>query len=389
MRTIRTGILVLLCCALLLAAFGCKRQDANAIGDDTAILTVGTVPVYALTYRYQLSARYDTIEKNKLYDYDTYLAYVVNPGMYYPYPYRDTHTEDGLKALGEDILSELALEAASIFAAEQAGYTLSVEDRSYLAQAEQDAKNALEEVAESYDSIDAFYAETGLSEQTFVRMYTRSREASIDFNKLLADYRDAHPIDEEALETGYARIVKETFRDRYKDGMYSQYLAHYIAGTRNYPSLYIPDDAIFVRLFVYNDPTDAQIAAFTERAEQDFESLYQSADNAFTAQGTVGDVAVAPKDELLEGLYDSAKDVPIGQIGSHSVESDGKTAFCLFLRVEGETGLVSIDRYPGMRERITSQLTGTFCMDTLRALVADPAVTTRDDARIAAIRPEA
>ena len=388
MRTIRNGFIVLLCAALLLAAFGCQRQEAQPSGEDAAILTVGDVPVYALTYRYQLNARYDMIEKNELYNYDTYLAYVVNPSVYYPYPYRDTHTEEGIKALGEDVLSELTLEAASIYAAEQAGHTLTVSDQSYISQAEQDALSALEEIAESYDSVDAFYAATGLSEQTFVRMYTRSREASIDFNKLLSDYKDTHEVDGDALATGYERIVKETFKDRYTDGMYSQYLAYYIAGTRTYPSLYIPDDAIFVRLFVSYDPTEEQKTAFAARAEEDFADLYMSADNAFTAQGTAGDVAVAPKDELLSGLYDAAKDVPIGDVGSLVTESDGKEVFCLFLRVEGETGVVPIDRYPGMRERIVSQLTGTLCMDELRRLAADETVTTRDDALIASIRPE-
>ena len=72
-----------------------------------------------------------------------------------------------------------------------------------------------------------------------------------------------------------------------------------------------------------------------------------------------------------------------------SRESDGKTLYYLFLRVEGETGAVSIDRYPGVREKILNQLYGTFCMDTLRELVNDPSVTTRNETVLQAIRPAA
>ena len=386
MRAIRSWMIVLLCVALA-AAIGCRTQTPNTDGD--AVLTVGGVPVDPLVYRYQLSARYDAIQKNNLFDWNTYLSYTVNPSVYYPYPYRDTRTEEGMKALCEDVLSELALEAASICAAEQAGYTQTIAELNYIEQAKQDAADALSEMAESYGSVDAFYRETGFTEESFVQMYARSREASVDFQKIFEAYQQEHTIDDATLETGYARIVKETFADRYTDGMYSQYLYYYITGARSYPSLYIPDDAIFVRLFVHTDPTEEQKQSYIDRAQTDFNELYISADNEFTAQGTAGDLAVAPKDSLVDGLYDAAKDAAIGEVGSMTAEKDGKTTFYLFLRVEGETGVVPIDRYPGVRERIVKQLTGTLCMDTLRELIADPAVTVRNDALIDSIRPDA
>ena len=399
MRTVRKAFLLLLCAALLLAC-GCKKQEeeitenepgseAVVIDDNSVVLTVGDVPVYATTYRYQVQARYNTIQKNNLYDRDTYLSYVVNPSVYYPYPYYDTRTEEGIAALEEGVLNELALEAASIYAAAQKGYTRTITDNSYVEQAVSTAADALAESSEDYGSEEAFLAEAGLTEESFVRMYTRSREASIDFSKILENYRAENPIDDETLAAGYARIVKETFEDRYADGMYSQYLYYYIAGARSYPSLYIPDDAIFVRLFVHTNPTETQIAAYTKLAEEDFNGLYLGEDNEFTSQGSVGDLAVAPKDELVEGLYAAAKDTAIGSVGAMSRESDGKTLYYLFLRVEGETGAVSIDRYPGVREKILNQLYGTFCMDTLRELVNDPSVTTRNETVLQAIRPAA
>ena len=393
MRTIRTFTAALLC-LLLLAVFACKKQeetptDATPTFDaDAAVLTVGDVPVYATVYRYTLTGRYNVIQKNNLYDWDTYLSYVVNPSIYYPYPYRDTRTAEGLKGLCEDVLKALSYEAASIYEARQEGYLLTFEDQSYLDQAREDAVAALEEVAESYDSIDAFYAETGFTEETFLRMYEDNREASIDFNKLLEAYKQTTTLDDAALETGYARIVKETFEDRYKDGMYSQYLAYYISGARSYPSLYIPDDAITVRLFVHTNPTEEEQQTYLARANEDFGALYMSVSNEFTASGTAGDLAVAPKDSIVEGLYDAAKDVAIGEIGSLLTEQNGKTIFCLFLRVEGETGRVSIDRYPGVRERIVNQLLGANYMEYLMTLIQDPAITSRDEALIASIRPD-
>ena len=385
MKTIRKAIVLLLCAALL-AAFGCRKQEEPKT-EDTAVLTVGDEPVDTLTYRYQLQTRFNAIRKNNLYDWNTYLTFVVNPSVYYPYPYRDTRTEEGLKALCEDVLAELALEAASIYTAKQAGYTLSIEEQSYIEQAKENALSVLDEIAESYDSIDDFYEETGFTEESFVEMYAHSREASIDFQKILEAYQKDHTIDDATLETGYARIVKETFCDRYTDGMYSQYLYYYITGARSYPSLYIPDDAIFLRLFVHTNPTEAEQADLLARAQADFNELYIGTDNEFTAQGTAGDLAVAPNDSLIDGLYEAAKDVPIGQVGTMTVEQDGKTLFYLFLRTEGETGVVPIDRYPGVREMIVKQLTGTLCMDTLREKIGDPAVTVRNDALLDAILP--
>lgn len=399
MRTIRICAAALLCLALLLSAFACEKQETSPKADataapvlpfdaDAAVLTVGDVPVSALVYRYQLNGRYDVIQKNNLYDWETYLSYVVNPSIYYPYPYRDTRTAEGMQGLCDDVLKALSYEAASIYAARSEGYTLSIEDQSYILQARQDAENALEETAETYGTVDAFYAETGFDEARFLHMYEVSREASIDFNKLLAAYRTTVNFDEEALENGYARIVKETFEDRYTDGMYSRYLAYYIAGARSYPSLYIPDDAIFVRLFIHTNPTEEQIAGWTAEAAEDFNALYISRDNEFLSQGTVGDVAVAPKDSMIEGLYDAAKDTVLGEIGTMTREQDGKTLFYLFKRVEGETGRVPIDRYPGVREKVVNQLIGATYMEYLMTLINDPAITVRDEALLETIRAE-
>lgn len=387
MRTIKQGLVLLLCAALLCAALGCAQKDSASVDPNAAVLTVGDVAVPAVAYRYQLNARYEAIQKSKLYDRDTYLAYIVNPTAYYPYPYRDTRTEEGMEALCADVLEALGLEAASIHAAKQAGYQLTIEDQYYIDSAEQDAHNTLDELAEDYGTIDAFYRATGFTEESFVHMYRQSREASIDFNKLLADYQKTHTLDEQAIEDGYARIVRETFRDRYKDGMYSQYLAYYIAGTRTFPSLYIPDDAIFVRLFAATEPTEAQKQAYAELAATDFGALYTGSDNEFTVQGVVGDLAIAPKDSLVDGLYAAAKDVAIGEVGTLTAQTNGKETFYLFLRVDGETGIVPIDRYPGMRERIVGQILGAQCMDTLRALLDDPAIAVQNRTLLDAIKP--
>lgn len=388
MRTIKKRIIVLLCAALLLAAVGCGGRDDRTLDENTAVMTVGDVPVSALVYRYQLNARYEQIERNRLYERDVYLSYVQNPSVYYPYPYYDTRTEEGMQGLCSDVLKELAYEAASIYAAKQAGYARTIEDQYYIDEAKTNAKNALEETIESYDSAEAFYAETGFTEESFVQMYARSREASIDFSKLLSAYRETHTIDDATLEAGYARIVKETFEDRYKDGMYSQYLGYYISGARTFPSLYIPDDAVFVRLFVHTNPSEEQVQSYAAQAKEDFNALYTGPENEFTAQGTAGDLAVAPKDSLIDGLYEAAKDVPIDETGTMTAEKDGNVTFYLFLRVEGQTGRVPIDRYPGVRERILNQLTGTLCTETLQALIDDPNVTVRNEALLASIRPD-
>ena len=151
MRKIR--LLPLLLAALLLLA-GCRQPENTqeapqtepeqpAIGADDVVLTVGDEPVYAVVYRYYLNDRVNTIREHGLYDRETYLSYVSNPNINYLYAYYDTRTEEGLKALSEDILNELALEAAAIDAGTKAGYSLNIAEQSYLKQAESDAEEKL------------------------------------------------------------------------------------------------------------------------------------------------------------------------------------------------------------------------------------------------------
>ena len=395
----------LLLAALLLLA-GCRQPEntpeeaqpsettapAEAqFSADDIVLTVGNEPVYAVVYRYYLNDRYQAIQKHELYDHEKYLSYVSNPNINYLYAYYDTRTEEGVQALSEDILTELALEAAAIDAGTKAGYQFNIAEQSYLRQAEDDAEEKLsDQLAENggtYASREAFFKATGFTEERYTEMFVRSMQAGILYNHLLEDYKASHTLTDEELETGYARIVKETFIDRYTDGMYSRYLLYYLQGQRTFPSLYIPEDAIFIRLFAVTEPTDEKLEAYKKQAESDFTALYESGDNEFLTGGSVGDLAVAPKDELFEGLYDAAKDIAIGSVGMLSVEKNGKHAFYLYQRVEGETGVVSIDRYPGVRERVVSQLLGTKCMDTLRETIKDSNVTIRNEALIAAIHP--
>ncbi len=326
MRTIR--ILPLLLCLLLLACSANTQKtdeaaptanaeqgmDDTAISADDVVLTVGSEPVYAVVYRYHLAERLRAIEQHGLYDREKYLAYVSNPNFSYVYAYYDTHTEEGMRALASDVLTELALEAAAIDAGTKAGYQITAQEQTYLYQAKDNALNVLDDQLKAYggtyESREAFYAETGFTEDRFVEMYERNMKAGVLYERLLDDYKASHTLTEDEIQAGYERVVNETFRDRYTDGIYSQYLSFYLSGARSFPSLYVPDDAIFVRLFVNTDPTDAEKASIQAQAEADFNALYNSTENEFTAQGTAGDLAIAPNDSLADGLYDAAKDVP-------------------------------------------------------------------------------
>lgn len=397
MRKIR--LIPLLLAALLLFACGKTEQpvqpeapeEAYVPGADDVVLTVGDEPVYASVYRYHLNDRYGIIREYELYDREKYLSYVSNPNINYLYAYYDTRTEEGMNALCEDVLHELALEAAAIDTGTKAGYQLDIAEQSYLKQAEDDAEEKLSDQLKSgggiYESREAFLKANGFTEERYTEMFVRSMKAGMLYNHILTDYKATHTLTDEELETGYARVVKETFTDRYTPGMYSQYLYHYLTGSRTFPSLYIPENAIFVRLFAKTEPTDEQIEAYRQQAETDFEKLYASSDNEFASQGIMTDLAVAENDELFEGLYNAAKDVPVGGVGTLTIEKGGKRAFYLFLRVEGETGTVPIDRYPGVRERIVNQLLGAQCMNTLREKLSDPAYTVRNAEMIEKIRP--
>ncbi len=392
-RMPKTRLLCALFAALLLLC-GCagSAKETPAIDADDVVLTVGDTPVYAVTYRYYLNDRLRTIRENGLDDRETYLTFVSDQAAGYAYEYYDTRTEAGMDALCEAVLTELALEAAAYDLGVQRGYELTAQEQAYLYNAAETAEEKLaDSLAESggaYESREAFFRETGFTEARYVEMFERSLLASMYFTHILEDYKASHTLSDEELQAGYERIVQDTFVDRYTAGAYSKYLFYYLNGQRTFPSLYVPEDAIFVRVFVHTDPTDEQIEAYRAQAESDFNALYVDTDNEFVTNGIAGDLAVAPNDSLIDGLYEAAKDVPVGSVGTLVREKDGKKAFYLFLRVEGETGVVPIDRYPGVRERITAQLLGKNCMDELRATVNDPTVTVRSEDVIAACRPE-
>ena len=131
MRRIR--LIPLLLAALLLFACGgtAALEPAQTpepaqtsecpVGPDDVVMTVGGEPVYASVYRYHLMDRYSTIKAHGLDDHDKYMEYVSNPSINYLYAYWDTRTEEGMKALSEDVLKELALGAAAIDEGTKAG----------------------------------------------------------------------------------------------------------------------------------------------------------------------------------------------------------------------------------------------------------------------------
>ncbi|MBR0508135.1 MAG: hypothetical protein IJJ86_05955 [Clostridia bacterium] len=393
-----------LLCALLAALLlfcGCgnaanepdepKTEPPAAIGADDVVLTVGDTPVYAVVYRYYLNDRLRTIRENGLDERETYLKFVSGLNTAYGYGYYDTRTEAGMDALCADVLNELAVEAAAYDLGVKRGDPLTAQEQAYLHNAAEDAEEKLSDLLQenggTYESREAFFKETGFTEERYAEMFERSLLASMYFSHILEDYTATHSLTDAELLEGYARIVKETFADRYIEGAYSAYLYYYVRGQRSFPSLYVPDDAIFVRVFAHTEPTDEQREAFKAQAEADFDALYESADNEFSVQ-KVGDLAVAPNDSLIDGLYEAAKDVPEGSVGTLTTEQDGKTTVYFFLRIAGETGVVPIDRYPGVRERIERQLIGKNCMDELRAMGDDPSVTVRNEELIRKCRPE-
>jgi hypothetical protein len=386
---------LLLLCGCANAATGPEKtqteQPAAAIGPDDVVATVGDTPVYAVVYRYYINDRIRIIRENGLDDRETYLKFISGPSTGYAYGYYDTRTEAGMDALCADVLNELALEAAAYDLGIKQGCQLTAQEQAFLHNAAEDAEEKLgdhlKEGGGTYESREAFFRETGFTEERYVEMFERSLLASMYFSHILEDYKAAHTLSDAELSEGYERSVRETFADRYTEGAYSAYLYYYLNGQRTFPSLYVPDDAIFVRVFAHTDPADEQLEAYKAGAEADFDALYTGADNEFPVR-KAGDLAVAPNDSLIDGLYEAAKDVPIGSVGTLTVEKDGKNVVYIFLRVEGETGVVPIDRYPGVRERIVSQILGMNCMDELRRTVNDPSVTVRNEEMIKKCRPE-
>ncbi len=398
-RIPRTRLICALLAALLLC--GCaktangpeetKTEPPAAIGPDDVVVTVGDTPVYAAVYRYYINDRVRTIRENGLDDRETYLKFISGPSTGYAYGYYDTRTEAGMDALCADVLNELALEAAAYDLGVRRGYRLTAQQQAFFHNAADDAEEKLgdnlTEAGGTYESREAFFRETGFTEERYVEMFERSLLAAMYFSFILEEYKAAHTLSDAELSEGYERIVKETFAERYTEGAYSAFLYYYLNGQRTFPSLYVPDDAIFVQVFAHTEPTDEQLEAFGTQAETDFNALCESADNEFPTDRT-GDLAVAPNDSLIDGLYEAAKDVPQGSVGTLTVEKDGKQVVYFFRRVGGETGVVPIDRYPGVRERIVQQLLGKNCMDELRETVNDPTVTVRNEEMIRSCRPE-
>ncbi len=372
----------LLIAALAVCGFACSKQDTPDTPSDAdqaeAIATVGDVTVLMCVWQYQVQQRYNAIKAYKLDDQTVYQKYY-EAGLYSG-GYYDTTTDAGVLGLKNEVLNELVLQAAILYTAERDGFTLDADGLAEVETAKQTAADAitanLTDEGGSFATAETFLADAGLTEEQFTQMYVDSREASLYFNLMLANYKANTTLSDDTLQAGYEAVVKDTYVDGYTAGDYTKNLLLYLNGA-DYPSLYVPDGSIFVEMYITSGIDDEAFAALVTQAQTDFDTLFLGEDNLNTVHDAMHAYAISADDSLYDAaVFDTANTLAVGEIGSCSTESDGVTYRYIFRRVAGETGVVPMDTFEAAKEDIIDYIYGNTFMSSITALITDSSVTT-------------
>lgn len=224
-----------------------------------------------------------------------------------------------------------------------------------------------------------YYNMLGMTQNGYYEYIRKSAEASTYYTKLDAYYdENGYGFSEEEVLNSYHEAVEESMQN-YEAGMYSTYLMLYTYGYAT-PLLFVPDGFFYVDVVEINKTTEEDINAVFDRLNSEevtFDELLASDENVFSYKNVVdGPYAIGDDDYSYvfseAEAYDLAKSLGVGEIGTFitpvtTKDDDGNETVTgyngfIFRRVEGticengESGIINIDHYDGIRENVESGL---------------------------------
>lgn len=274
------------------------------------------------------------------------------------------------KALGLSLTDEQA--AASKKTAQDQLDSIEAYFADYLIDNGSYSKSALEKQLTNY------YQQLGMSKTAYYNLLKESAEASYYEEAIEAYYEEkGSDIAEADLLAFYKKSVEDSMYTTdengnqvatYEEGNFWYYLMLYGIGYSS-PMLYVPDGFIYVDFIEVNKESTEEAADFVAKVssgEIDFDELLVSDDNTDTYRNTLtGPYPIAEHDHSQlfadDEAFHVAEKLEIGEIGSFvsaKTNDEGETTSVtvyLFRRakgtmcMDGETGVIDIDYFPGIR----------------------------------------
>lgn len=240
------------------------------------------------------------------------------------------------------------------------------------------SKSAMEKQLASY------YQQIGMNENEYYSFVKENAEGNYYKEAIDAYYQEnGDGIDEATLLDYYRKSVEDsmytenedgTKKSSYSEGQYWYSMMLYQMGY-SMPMMYVPEGFIYIDYIKLQKDTKKEIEEIINKVnagEIDFDQLKKSDDNIDTYRSSLeGPYPIGENDHTQifssQEAYNAAAALAIGEIGSFIEEpvtaDDGSVTVTgyLFRRAEGnmcmdgDSGVIKIDYYPGVREAVLDE----------------------------------
>lgn len=230
----------------------------------------------------------------------------------------------------------------------------------------------------------AYYQQIGMNENEYYSFVKENAEGNYYWEAIDAYYQEnGDGIDEATLLDYYRKSVEDsmytenedgTKKSSYSEGQYWYSMMLYQMGY-SMPMMYVPEGFIYIDYIKLQKGTKKEIEEIINKVnagEIDFDQLRKSDDNIDTYRDALeGPYPIGENDHAQlfssQAAYDAAAALAIGEIGSFIEEpvtaEDGSVTVTgyLFRRAEGnmcmdgDSGVIKIDYYPGVREAMLDE----------------------------------
>ncbi|MBQ6331760.1 MAG: SurA N-terminal domain-containing protein [Clostridia bacterium] len=230
----------------------------------------------------------------------------------------------------------------------------------------------------------AYYQQIGMNENEYYSFVKENAEGNYYWEAIDAYYQEnGDGIDEATLLDYYRKSVEDsmytenedgTKKSSYSEGQYWYTMMLYQMGY-SMPMMYVPEGFIYIDYIKLQKGTKKEIEEIINKVnagEIDFDQLRKSDDNIDTYRDALeGPYPIGENDHAQmfssQAAYDAAAALVIGEIGSFIEEpvtaEDGSVTVTgyLFRRAEGnmcmdgDSGVIKIDYYPGVREAMLDE----------------------------------
>lgn len=300
--------------------------------------------------------------------------------------------EKSLRDLQQSVARQVLLQKIFIKEAQARGIALTAEEKAkclqsaqkYVDSVEEEYRTQLTESSNYSDQayillVSTYYQNLGMQKEELRDLIAMGAESDLYRKKLEQYYAEIDAPDEETLQEYYRKSVRQTMYTEdengvktyaYTPGMFWYYLKGYQSGTYT-PMLYVPEGFIFIdyiEIVAASTEEAEEIARRVKDGEVGFDALMNSEENADPFRGTLKTpYAIGEEDHSQlftpQSVYVKAAALAVGEIdsfiGQAVTDDDGNTTVAVYLFrrangdmcIDGESGIIDIDWYPGIREK--------------------------------------